>query len=146
MDPVKKISNFKFYLKNSSSPREVKQNVLLCSASSFRTLYKFIVNFFLVSTTNPWNLLKVFPTGRAEEKRNHAHHSFLLLQSFHNFFFSLTSLRSTSLSRISDPVFSIIPSPSAKFLRGVTQARVLTSRGNLVISCRQLSIRFLTIG
>lgn len=145
MDPVKKISNFKFYLKNSSSPREVKQNVLLCSASSFRTLYKFIVNFFLVSTTNPWNLLKVFPTGKAGGEKESCASLFLITTIFSQFLllFDFTSIH-FSLSRISDPVFSIIP--SAKFLRGVTQARVLTSRGNLVISCRQLSIRFLTIG
>lgn len=94
MDPVKKISNFKFYLKNSSSPREVKQNVLLCSASSFRTLYKFIVNFFLVSTTNPWNLLKVFPTGRAGGEKESCASLFLITTIFSQFLllFDFTSI------------------------------------------------------
>lgn len=95
MDPVKK--NFKFQILSEKfllTSREVKQNVLLCSASSFRTLYKFIVNFFLVSTTNPWNLLKVFPTGRAGGEKESCASLFLITTIFSQFLllFDFTSI------------------------------------------------------
>lgn len=67
---------------------EVKQRVL-SAPLSFRTLYKFIANFFLVPcTSKPWNLLKLSsPTwGRGGGKSCAS--VFLVTQSFDNFFSS----------------------------------------------------------
>lgn len=75
----KKIENFKISSEKFPFAWEVKQRVL-SAPLSFRTLYKFIANFFLVPcTSKPWNLLKLSsPTWGRGGEENHAHQSFLL--------------------------------------------------------------------